>query len=289
MAVRRYNEPFFWHRIVNVGWATGAAVIVQVTAPEIKFYQVVVLDPAEWFDDIFGGAVITENDYREGFVFQLGAPVGTGETVVVEDELTDVWIWDGFLHGTIGDDLSDEIAAGTAAFGYAPNLHLTGQQVKRNRQNPAFGPYLIGEVVTHTHPSGTQTIYRSGYIALNEGPQYDSENQPFGHVSYASTDAYYWYRVTTRPGSTAAILRKSFLVNFRKDFARLAELQDFAMTLDQPLNWSIRGYPAGTSFNIASAIATPVGAVAARYSASGSVAGAHSGSIRKFNANGFVS
>lgn len=285
----RYHEPFFWHRIVNVGWATGGVVIVQVTAPETKFYQVQVLDPEDWFDDNFGGSTITVDDYKEAFVLNLGTSTGVG-TVVVEDAISDIWVWEGRLIMSLTDDPEDVAAAvalGTSMFGHAPNIHLVGQQVQRNRQNPAFGPYLDFNVVSHIHPNGTTTTYRQGYTALDRGPQY-IDDQPFGDFDYSSSDSYYWYHTTTRPQSTAAILRRSFLVNFRKDFATLAELQDFPILLESPLEWSIKGYPDRTEFTIADSIVTPIGGVAPKFSAAGSVAGSHSGTIRRFNASGFV-
>lgn len=283
---RPYRESPFG-RIVEVGWNAGGIVVVEVTTVETKFYEVATLTPPDELDDLFVGPEIHETDYEDKFILRTDS-AGPMGTVVVQNALT-VWIWDGFLHETIGDPGTPAaVAAASATFGYAPTLHLTGQQVKRNQQSPPFGGYFFGEVVNHTHPNGSQVTYRFGYIALSEGPQYDEDNQPFGHVSYASTDAYYWYRVVNIPEATAAILRKSYLVNFRKDFVRLAELRDVLSLLDSPLTWSIKGYAAGTSFTQADGAVTPIGGVLPKFSASGSVAGAHDGTIQVFRATGVV-
>ena len=288
MALGYSETPY--ERIVAVGWNVGAAVIVEVTAPETKAYDVRSTTPLIVGYDFFGGSEIVEADYLDRYVLQMSS-VGNEGTVVTRDELDDVWVWDGFVHGTIGDEEATAIAVadGTATFGYAPNLHLLGQQVQRNPLNPG-APYLMGELVNHTHPDGSSVVYRSGYVALDHGPQFDEDGQPFGDVSYATTDAYYWYRVTTIAGQTAVILRKSYLVNFRRDFVSAAELRDFASMLDSPLAWSIAGYKAGTSFAIADGRMTAIGSPlpVPRYSAAGSAAGAHDGTIRAFNAIGFT-
>lgn len=298
----RYPEQPFLGRIVNVGWASGAVVIVQVTAAEIKFYDVTVLNPPDVFEGFFNGASIAESDYQDDFVLQI-TPPGNEGSVVVEDEIHP-WLWDGFLIGDIGDDFTAGIASGTAFWGYPPNLHLVGAQVAHDTQHFPGGPPRLGDYVTHTHPNGSGVLYASGYTALSSaylswhGPNGDftgyviRPSDPNGFpeppADLSNTEAYYWYRVTTRAAREAALLKKSFLVNIRKDFVQLAELQDFTVMLDHPLEWSIRGYPQGTAFSILDGVMTPVGGVKPKFEASGSVAGGHSGTIRRFNANGFV-
>lgn len=275
-----------WHTIAAVHWGDEGVVIVQVTAPETKSYQVAVLQPDDWDEGSFGGSTIVFDDYKESFVLDLGSAFGTG-TVVTEDEIHP-WIWDGFFTGAIGDEPfnSSQVAIGTATFGYAPPLHLTGEQVQRNQLNPPFGTHDLGDVVVHTHPNGSIVRYRNGYTAITHGPVGEP---PVGDVDFSGTESWYWYRETTVAEETAAILRRSFLVNFRSHFVTLAELRDSTSALDSPLEWSISGYPARTGFSIAEAIVTPLAGAAARFSDSGSVAGAHSGTIRKFSGAGFRS
>jgi hypothetical protein len=274
-----------WQTIIEVGWGSAAAVIVEVTAVEIKFYDVLVLDPEEWFDNFFSGSTIVEDDYKEEFVLQMGT-YGFEGTVVVEDEIHP-WAWDGFFTGTIGDDAfnASQVAAGTTMFGYSPPIHLVGQQVERTQLFPPFGAYQLGDSVSHTHPNGSSVRYRSGYTPITHGPVGDP---PLGDEDFSHTESWYWYRETTRPERTAAILRKSFLVNMRSGFARLAALQDYATMLEHSLDWSIRGFPANTSFNIADGRMTPIDGVIPKFEASGSVPGPHAGEIRRFSANGFV-
>jgi hypothetical protein len=280
----RYNEPFYLHRIVNVGWGGSAVVLVEVTAAEIKAFSVESTDPTGVFPDHFAGTTVTEDDYKGIYVLELGSPEPTG-AVVVEDEIDDIWIWDGRVTNPLGDDTG--VAEGTALFGYPPNLHLVGQQVQLTLFGGAYG---LGNVKSHTFPNGSSISYRSGYTVLNHGPQYDAFGQPYGDFSYADTESWYWYRVTTRPEQTAAVLRHSYLVNIRKDFVARAELQDFGGALDYPLTWSIAGYKAGTSFNVAAGHATPTGSPVPvpTFADAGSVAGAHSGVIRQFGSHGFV-
>lgn len=279
-----------WQRIIEVGWSSGSTVtVVEVTAPEIKFYSLVSVNPDEPFMDFFGGSHVVEEDYKERFVVMVGE-VGSVGTVTTEDGLSDVWVWDGFYIGAVGDEPTNGTAVtnGTAAFGYPPNLHFVGQQVKRNQLTPPFGPFELGEVKVYTHPNGSSVSYRSGYVALGHGPQYDQYAQPSGDLDYSNTESWYWYRVTSRPPETAAVLKKAYLVNFRKDFVTLAELRDFASQLGYPLDWNIRGYPPGTSFDVSGGSVSPVGDVAPRYSGSGSLPGGHEGVIRRFTASGFV-
>lgn len=282
---RPFRETPFG-RIVEVGWSVDGVVIVEVTAPEVKSYAVVSLDPEDAGTDFWSDPEAHEADYATHFML-LTSSTGSQGTVVVEDELTDIWIWDGFFTGVLGDEPfnSTQVAAGNAAFGYTAPLHLVGQQVKRNQLNPPFGTHDLGDVVSHTHPNGSTVRYRSGYTAISHGP---TGEPPTGDVDFSGTESWYWYRVTTRPASEAAILRKSFLVNFRRDFMRRAELRDFPMALDYPLSWSISGYARGTGFAHADGRFTPLAGATPRFSASGSSPGPHEGAIRRFTGGSFV-
>jgi len=268
-----------WQRIIEVGWASGGVVIVEVTAPETKFYEVTVLTPPGGFMNFFSGAAVVEADYQAEFVLQMGI-VGSAGTVLVEDALTDIWIWDDWSGiDPIGADNTEQIALKTASAGYAPNLHLTGQGVKSNPLSLPPQTSELGDLVLHTHPNGSTVQYRSGYTALSQD----------GAFVYTNMETWYWYRVLppTAPGY-AAVLRKSFLVNFRKDFALTAELRDFVSGLAYPLTWSVKGYPSGTGFTVADGVMTPSGAVPTTFSASGSVAGGHEGAISAFNGRGLI-
>jgi hypothetical protein len=281
-----------WTRIIEVGWGGGGTVIVEVTAPETKFYDVSVTSPADEFFgfDFYSEPSITDEQYKEVFGYEIGITGNDGE-VIVETEITDIWIWEGFYIGALGDDENnaEAVANGTALFGYAPNIHLSGQQVKRNQLTPPYGSYLLGDVQEHIHPNGTSQKYYSGYTALSNGPQYDSFGQPFGDFDYSTSESWYWYHVGSRPPSYAAIIRKSYLINFRSGFSKVAELRDFASNLAHPTQWSIKGYPGTTDFNIAEGRMTPIGDdIPPTFQASGSEAGGHDGIIRRFTGRGFI-
>lgn len=299
---RPYRQTLF-SRLREVHWTSGGVVIVEVKAPETKFYEVAILDPPDNFLDSSSNPTIVEADYAEHFGISIGL-VGSEGTVVVEDELTDVWIWDGFVIGELGDEPANGIAvaAATASFGYAPSFHLTGQQIAHDTSH--FGAPMLGDYVTHTHPNGSAQVYSNGYTAL--GTAYSGWHGPGGDFTgytirpddpngfpepaqdLSNTESWYWRRITTRPQSTAAVLRRSYLVNVRQGWTRLAELRDVGSLLDYPTEWSIRGFPQGTGFTVADGVATPVGPVLPRFEASGVEAGGHDGTIRKFNGSGFV-
>lgn len=294
MAQGNYNEPFFWHRIVNVGWASGGVVIVEVTALETKLYVVRVTSPEVEFLDFFGGTTISEEDYQESYGMRLNSIFSTGEEVLAEDSV-DIWTWDGFFTGTAGDEPfnSSQVAAGTALFGYAPPLHLIGEQVERTHFNPPFGHVALGNVVTHTHPNGHQVTFRQGYTAITHGPTWVDDGNgndiPVGDNDFSGTESWYWYRVNATDEVFNAMRRQSYLINFAKDFSRRAELRDFAAVLPASLSWNIRGYPSGTSFNTPeNQLVTPIGDVQPTFSASGTVAETHDDVIRAFNGAGFV-
>jgi len=275
-----------WQRIIEVGWG-GQVVIVEVTAMLSKPYQVVTILPPDEVGDDFAGSSVGVNDYKTYFILKMDITGNTGEVVVL-DEITDVWDWDSAYIGGLGDDAINNaaVAAQTAVRGYPPAIHLVGQQVKLNQLNAPFGQYTLGENAQHTHPFGDVTKYKNGYIALSRGPQY-AGGQPFGDFDYSFTESWYWYQIVTIPGYNEEVRRKSFLVNFRSNFTISAELIDI-VAVEHPLLWSIKGYSSGVSFTIANGIMTPNGAVPAIFSASGSVAGGHSGRIRAFNGQGFI-
>jgi hypothetical protein len=291
-----------WTRIIDVGWSVGGTVIVEVTAPETKFYDVLITTPEDVLLDFFSEITINEDQYKDVFGYKIGIAGSTG-SVIVESEISDIWLWDGSYIGTncevvhagspglieqCNTSNNTAVTNGNSTFGYSANIALVGQQVKRNQLTPPFGSYLLGDVQEHTHPNGAKVKYFSGYTALNRGPQYDQFGQPFGDFDYIATKAWYWYRTINRPPREAAILRKSYLINFRSNFSRIAELRDYHSDLDFPTEWSIRGYLGNTEFTISEGRVTPVGGVSATFSASGSEAGGHDGVIRRFNGKGFL-
>lgn len=259
--------------------------MVEVTAVEIRFYQVIGVTPPDIFHSFFSGSTLTEDDYKEEFIIDI-TPGFFIDSVVVQDELHP-WIWDGRITNALGDNTG--VAQGTIQFGRPPDIHLVGQQVALNQTNPPFGAYALGDVVEHQHPNGTSVRYRSGYTALNHGPQYDMFGQPFGDFDYSNTESWYWYHVNTVPEQTASVIRRSYVVNFRRDFMVQAELQDFEMALNHDLEWNIRIFRAGTQFTIADARLTPVPPeLVPTAEQSGTSPHTHTGTIRRFTGSGFV-
>lgn len=278
MAVRRYNEPFFWHRIVNVGWASGGVVVLEVEFLQgVTAIAVNVLSPSDIFTSSNPGFTeILKSDYQNDENWYAKA-VGDFETIqtgiILQDEITDIWVWDAFLINPLGDDTG--VAEGNATFGPF-DLHFAGMQVAHD--TAVFNRPELGDWVEHTHPNGTSVIYRQGATPLAEA--FISWQQPgtgtiFNGVvirpddpngvppveDLSGTESWYWYHTTTSEGSDTDKIRRSWLVYFATNRTIRAELRLAAAipsTLpDGIVNYNIRGYPDGTEFDIADGHITP--------------------------------
>lgn len=294
MAAGIYHESPF-ERIVEVGWGGGVA-IVEIHRLETKGVDVFPSNPSGEFFSEFSGALITPDDYRQEFGLyteSFNETIGIIGTVVSRDEITDQWIWDGYYIGALGDDAINLpfVALGDAEFGYAANIHLTGQQAQLNPPiGGGSGPYTLGETVTHLHPDGFLQEYKNGYVALTHGPVYDGLGHPSGDVSYAGTESWYWYRIGTIAEQTKNILRSSFLANMRSGFTIEGEIFDnpdqYGLVHD--LEWSIKLYRGRPSFSFADGVLTPTAGQTPFATAEGTVAFDHTGTIKRFTRRGFV-
>src|SRR5690242_2216316 len=108
--------PDFMHDIIGVHWAGGVG-IVEITYG--NQYNVISVDPADEFAELtedFSGSNIAREDYRDKYILRMTtAPVI--DQAILEDELTGVWVIDGYLIGAMTDDMSADVANGTAQFG----------------------------------------------------------------------------------------------------------------------------------------------------------------------------
>lgn len=294
MAQGRYNEPFFWHRIVNVGWAGGVVVVEAEYLLGVTFISVDVISPPDIVTSTDSGLTeILASDYQNDVAW-YAKKVGQFETiqvgVVLEDDITDIWIWDAFLINGLGDDSG--VAEGDALYGPF-KLHYAGMQVAHDTAH--FGRPLLGDYVEYTHPNGHVVTYANGATPLSEayiqwqappesgGTLYTGvvirTNDPNGippAQDLSGTESWYWYHLGSAAGSNTDKIRQSWLVYFKNDRALQAALflaGAVPVTLpDGIVNYNIRGYPDGTEFDISAGHIVPKSlGTLAKWEASGSV------------------
>lgn len=303
-----YNEPFFWHRIVGVGWASGGVVVLEVEYLQgVTFVSVNVNIPP----DIFVGTnssytEILASDYHndsDWYAQKVGAFEVIQEDVVLEDDINDIWIWDGFVINPVGDTTG--VSGGITSFGPV-DLHFVGMQVAYD--TATFNRPLLGDYVTHTHPNGHQITYAHGATPIPEG--YITWTQPGSGTVYngvvvrtsdphgsnltdfADTESWYWYHLGSHAGSKTDKIRQAWLVVFANDRTIEAELNLAAPvpgTLpDGIVKYDIRGYPDGTEFDISEGHITPKPpGTTPKWQTSGSFPLGETGLI-KFNASGQI-
>lgn len=272
--------PDFMHDVIAVHWASGVG-IVEITYG--NQYNVISVDPVDEFAALtedFSGSSISRDDYRDKYILRMTtAPVV--DQAILEDELTGVWIIDGYLIGAMTDDMSADVALGTASFGYPPNVHTTNGQVWLTH-------------TTHTHPDGHQTTYISGYqlgTTIQQGVP--NEQPPAGApnvIDCSDTQEYLWYRDTTIPAETADIIRRSWLVHFASDKVTTAKiLSQTQLSVPYAVSYSYKTYPGGGAFTVGSdGRISPVTARDPAFSESGSTDSTVTGIIRQINQSGFV-
>lgn len=274
-----FREVIFGDKIVSVHWGGGVG-IVEITYG--NQYNVISVDPADEFAALtedFSGAEITRESYRDKYILKMTtAPIV--DQAILEDELTGVWVIDGYVIGAMTDDLSADVSNGTIAFGYPPNVHTTNGQVWLTR-------------TTHTHPDGTSVTYISGFqlgATIQQGVP--NEQPPAGAPNVSDctdTQEYLWYRDTTIDAQTADIIRRSWLVNFGSGKVKAAKiLSQTQLSVPYPVAYSYKVYADG-AFTVGSdGRLTPSPSRPTLFSGSGSTDSTVTGIIQQINRNGFV-
>lgn len=274
-----FREVIFGDKIVSVNWGGGVG-IVEITYG--NQYNVISVDPVDEFAALtedFSGSSISRDDYRDKYILRMTtAPVV--DQAILEDELTGVWVIDGYLIGAMTDDMSADVALGTASFGYPPNVHTTNGQVWLTH-------------TTHTHPDGHQTTYISGYqlgTTIQQGVP--NEQPPAGApnvIDCSDTQEYLWYRDTTIDAQTADIVRRSWLVNFGGAKVKSAKiLSQTQLSVPYPVSYSYKVYANGGFTVGGDGRISPSDTRAPRFSASGTTDSTVTGIIRQINRNGFI-
>lgn len=262
-----------FQRIIEVHWSVGGVVVVEIEYVPGQA-AVSVLAPENVFISTSGLAEITPADYKDNpdwYANRVGEAAVIKEGIILQDEISDIWVWDAFLINEVGDD--DGVAAATAAYGPV-DLHYVGAQVAHDTQT--FMRPVLGDWVQHTHPNGHSVTYAHGATPLTEaylawqqpedagGNLYNNvvvrPNDPNGVgtvESLATSESWYWYHLGSVPGSEASKVRQAWLIYFASDRTQSAELRTIPSGLSEDVSYSIRGYPTGTSFDVADGHITP--------------------------------
>lgn len=307
MAQGRYSEPFFWHRIVNVGWGGGGVVAIEVEYLQgVSGFFLEVLLPESIFVITSNLTSVAPADYKDNsdwFAARFFEQFVIEENVVTEDPIDDIWIWDRFLINPLGDE--SNLAASIALFGPF-KLHYAGMQVAYDTTH--FGRPLLGDYVTYTHPNGHTVTFARGATPLSQafiqwqappesgGTLYNGivirQSDPHGVppvVDLSNTESWYWYHTASSAEHTVNRVRQSFLVYFANDRTISAALHNFANVLAaNTVKYTMRGYPAGTSFTISEGHITPTPMITPTWEATETLP-AEVDATRVFNASGIVS
>lgn len=266
-------DPF--QRIIEVGWAGGGVVTVELEATFVTGFFMHVLQPEDIFIGTKNLTAIAPADYRDDpdwYVNKIGQPFIIEEHIVTEDELDDIWIWDAFLINALGDDTG--VDAGNALYGTF-DFHFTGQQIAYDTEH--FGRPLLGDYVTHTHPNGHQVTYAKGATPLGtafimwQAPPSSGGTLYTGVVIRTSdpngvppvqdlsgTESWYWYHTRTQPGQETSRYRQAYLAYFKSDRTISVEYSNFGNVLQaNTVKITLKGYPDGTSFTVHEGHITP--------------------------------
>lgn len=277
-----YHEPFFWHRVVNVGWG-GRVATVTITA--VASYDVEALVPVEPTENFSGGAgsVLERADYSDKGVLRLPVSGETG-TLLLEDELTGVIIVDrsnttsGFVTQpnsegeTPGLDLfNEQVALGSGIEGRPPDLLI-------------IGAIYIEDFTEHTHPNGHVVTYVSGFTPITFSPP---------DFDWTDSAQALWFHTTTIPEQVVSIIRRSWLVNFGNrgvsgPTIELAGLFAASTGGSVESTYAIRLYSVGTQFTLAADGSVAANRTTVIPEQTGSVPGAFTGYAVTFDKNGIV-
>lgn len=298
-------DPF--QVIREVHWGGGGVVIVEAEFLQgVQFFAVNVLAPEDITVLSFGGNEVVATDYQNDtnwYANRIGDYFVINEHILWEDELTDIWIWDAFLINALGDDTGVDDAV--RIYGDF-DLHFEGMQVAYDTEH--FGRPLLGDYITHTHPSGHKVTYANGatplglaYIQWQAPPESGGTlysgiairpSDPRGVPplqDLSGTESWYWYHLGHAPQAEVVKVRQSWLVYFKADRTGVAELFNGAITLPETCAYSIKGYPDGTGFDIHEAHATAKNGVLPTWQVSGTIPATFDGQVKKFTSAGVIS
>lgn len=314
-----------FQRIVEVGWAGGGMVVIEVEILQgVSGFAVNILAPSTG-DEFIGTEpdhpIITPELYRREdnpwYIQRVGQPEVIEENIITQDEINDIWIWDGWYVGTLPSSSGDpdrereanEAAVAQGNLLWGPfKLHFEGMQVAYDVLT--FMRPMLGDFVEYTHPNGHKVTYAHGATPLGTGyvawrrPAEIGGEEYFGIVvrpgtpggfpeppqSFATTESWYWYHLGSSPGADVNRIRQSYLAFFRSDRTISAELRNFGnVLLDNTVKYTLKGYPDGTSFVTSQGRCEPEPAIPPLWETTGTVPSLFDGQIIRFGAKGVVS
>lgn len=317
-------------RIVGVGWGGQGLVTVEMEyIPALNQYRVGTLSPPDInHDGDLSNAVrsipetvttVLKDDYKDDYIIDAGTRTELA-TIVWEDDINDIWVWDASYVGANPDEMDDlaqadreriinehAVAQGTRDYGHEPQIHLKEMQVAWNTVE--FGRPVQGDWVYHTHPNGTRTLYARGYTPLS---RFCSEwEQPYSHNIFngivvrpsdpgavqdslfdsslpeLNCEAWYWYHIGHHPGQTVKKYRRCLLVQFKADKTKSAVIDSTeASTAPEATKLVLKGYPIGTEFHIIQSRFEPIGDVIPTWQLTETFPASQYGRVKRFGPKG---
>lgn len=263
-----YNEPFYWHRIVNVGWG-GMVGVIEIIRPLTDFIAAAIetVSPGEAPGVSIGQSVGFDNPFKvkEAFDFGSGSEWPDYFIVDLEDEGN---VLPEFLVSEEYTEIIVNNIASTTSEDPAVILH----------QND-FADDLVG-------PGNWYSIHYVGpttTIPTHSSP--DGDFWETGPLTIWYTDVPFFHPAVSEPRH-----RHAWLVNFRK--SKVVEVRvDTTIPKGQEIEWTVKIFPETAelvqgddgSINRTDEVA-PV-----RQFSGGPVSDATTGGVFKFNSLGFVS
>lgn len=277
-------DPF--QRIVEVGWAGGGLVTIEAEFLQgVSGFIINILNPeGNNVGTMQGLSTVTPADYRDEemnwLINRVGEPHVIQADIVTQDEINDIWFWDGFYIGALPSSISDPVLSqrqreineeavedGNRMFGPF-KLHFEGMQVAYDVQT--YKRPVLGDIVLYTHPNGHQVNYSHGATPL--GIAYSAWKRPidiggeefFGLVirtsdpggfpnppaDLSNTESWYWYQLRSSPGATVDKVRQSYLAYFKSGHLVSAEIRNEPQVMPDTIKVTLKGYPDGTTFTI---------------------------------------
>lgn len=276
----RYNEPFYFHRIVNVGWASGLIAVATIEFNENSDKSVLSFDPADGLVENLvapAGEIIPSDNYKTKQIVRLSVDGDLGRELTELEYTSLVGAASVESGGGASDPhYIDEVNAFTAALGRPPD---------RTTDNGIFSP----TTTTLHNPDGTTITYITGWNVITFIPP------DFDFTGWASS---LWIDTIDHDAQYANTVRRSWLVNFTNrpregdapavPYVKTADVHSTPGGLPYESQYSIRLYPisAELTMNADGSVSSNRAPV---YSRSGTADNTADGIVQKFDRTGFVS
>lgn len=274
--------------IREVHWSTGRVGIVTIEYSELNQYTVEAVIPADGLIDNFNGnegTIIKKDDYKDKQILNLPLRGNKG-SIHTEDEINPIYVTDAFTE-------SSGYVTRPASNGHYIGLEQHQQIVEeftnsigRPPELDVIGALIVPIISTHTHPDGHTVTYTSGFTSVTFTPP---------DFDWSDTASAIWYHASSIPAGEAAILQRSWLVNFstRKvndidvPYITEAGIRAFSGSMSFDTNYKLELYSFGTEFRL-NADGTVTGNSDAIKVQTGVSPSSDNGIIKRFNKDGFI-